>query len=194
VKRLVGAALLGFFAAGHVLAMELSVAAAGGPYLPTQQAFRDVYGTAASFGLEVRWLATRNLGFSAGVMTIEKQGTAVSLDGGPDAIGVKLRLTGIPLTACLHIPQGRFDIDLGAGLAYHDFEETWVDEGGPADSGKKWGVVTYASVAYALTSRLSVVGTLRYLDVPTGRPSRLTDKVNLGGFQALVGVSWRVLR
>ena len=193
MKKLLGAALVGLMAAGSGMATELSVAAVGGPYLPTQKAFRDVYGTGASYGLDVHWLITRNLGISTGVMNLERRGTAVSLDGGPEAMGVKLRLTSIPLTAFLYIPQGRIGIDLGIGFAYHNFEEAWIDESGPASSGTKWGMLASGSIAVAITSRLAVVGTLRYFDVPTGRPSRLTDKVNLGGFQALVGVSWTVV-
>jgi len=194
VRKLLGTALLALMAAGPVPAAELSIAGGGGLYLPVQQAFRDVYGTAALFSLDVRWLATRNLGFSAGALTLSRRGTAVSQDGGTEALGVKLRLTSVPLAAFWHIPRGRLGIDLGAGLAYHDFEETWADEGGPADSGAKWGLLAYASVAYKLTPRLSVVGTWRYLDIPTGRKSLLTDKVNLGGFQVLVGASWTFVR
>ena len=194
MKKLLGTVLLALLAAGPVLASELSVAGAAGLHLPTQQAFRDVYGTAAAFGLDVRWLATRNFGFSAGVMMLNRRGTAVSQDGGTESFGTELRLTSVPLTAFLHIPRGHFGFDLGAGLAYHDFEETWADEGGPATQGGKWGLLAYGSVAYKLTSRLSVVGTWRYLDVPTGRTSLLADKVNLGGFQVLVGVSWTIVR
>jgi len=193
MKKLLGAALIALLA-GPVLPSELSIAGAGGLHLPAQLAFRDVYGTAALFGLDVRWLAARNFGFSAGVMTLNRRGTAVSPDGGLESMGVKLRLTSIPLTAYWHIPRGRVGIDLGAGFAYHDFEETWADDSGPATSGGKWGLLACASVAYELTSRLSVFGTVRYLNIATGRPSLLTDEVNLGGVQVLVGASWTIWR
>lgn len=194
MKRLLAGAFLAFLVAGSIPAMELSIAVAAGPHFPVQEAFRNVYGTAAAFGLDVRWLATRNIGFSAGVMTLGKRGKAVSLDGGTEDMDVDLKIMSVPLTAYVHLRRGRFGFDLGAGLAYHDFEETWVDEVGPAVSGRKWGLLACASAGYDITPRLSIVGRLRYLDVPTGLASRLTDKVNLGGFQALVGVSWRVVR
>ncbi len=194
MKKLLATALLAVVAVGDGLAGELSVAGTFGIHWPAQSAFRDVYGTPAAFGLDVRWLLNPNLGFSAGVMSLNKQGTAVSLDGGPDALGVNLRLTTFPLTAYLHIPRGRFGLDLGAGLAFHDFKETWKEEGGPVSEGRKWGLLASASAAYEVTGRLSLVGTIRYLDVPTGQPSRLTDKVNLGGLQVLVGASWKILR
>jgi len=194
MKRLLGAVLLVLAAAGPGAALEFSIGGAAGLHLPTQQAFRDVYGSGAVFGLDVRCLVLRNVGLSAGIMTLRKSGTAVSLDGGTESIGVRLRLTSVPLIVSWHIPRGPVSLDLGAGLAYHDFEETWTEGGGPATAGTKWGLLAAASIAYELAPRLSVTGTLRYLDISTGRPSLLTSEVNLGGVQVLIGASWTFVR
>jgi len=194
MRRLLGTALLVLAAAAPGAALEFSIGGAAGLHLPTQQAFRDVYGSGAVFGLDVRCIVLRNVGLSAGIMTLRKSGTAVSLDGGTEAMGVRLRLTSVPLIVSWHIPRGPVSLDLGAGLAYHDFEETWAEDGGPATAGTKWGLLAAASVAYELAPRLSITGTLRYLDISTGRPSLLTAEVNLGGFQVLVGASWTFVR
>jgi hypothetical protein len=145
-------------------------------------------------GLDVRGVVGRGFGLAAGIMTFKKSGTALSLDGGAEPMGVELRLTSVPLIVFWHIRTGPVSLDLGAGVAYHDFEETWAGNGGPAVAGTTGGLLVSASIAYELAPRLSITGTFRYLDISTDRPSLLAGAVNLGGFQVLVGASWTFVR
>lgn len=191
-----------FLAAGVVLAGCLTVAdlaAASRPewgltvfsgiHLGREGAFSDVYGAAIPFGLEARFFM-RRFGLSVGGITLGKEGAAVSLDGGSAVFPVKIRMTSLPVMALLRLPLKRGNVDLGLGAVRTSYKETWP-QGGFLTEGSIWGFILGVNGEYGLSSRLALFASLRYLTAPTGRDSLLGYEIDLGGFQALAGVTVR---
>ncbi len=194
-----------FFGAGLVLAGL--VAAAGPPAASAQgldlglltgfhggreSGFREIYGVAIPFGLELRFL-TRRIGFSIGGFTLGGEGAAVSPDGGTETYAVKIRMTSLPVTAFLRVPWGRARLDIGLGAARTSYAETWP-AGGFRAEGSAWGFLIGFNAEYDLNPRLALSGSVRFFSVPTGRDSSFGNAIDLGGVQALAGVTIRLWR
>ncbi len=187
-----GAVLAGFLTVADLAAAsrpEWGLTVLSGIHFGRESAFSDVYGAAIPFGLEVRFFV-RRFGLSVGGVTLGKEGTAVSLDGGSAAFPVKIRLTSLPVMALLRLPLGRGNVDLGLGAVRTSYKETWP-QGDFLTEGSTWGFIFGVNGGYGLSSRLALFGSLRYLTAPTDRDSLLGKAIDLGGFQALAGVTVR---
>ncbi len=154
--------------------------------------FREIYGAAIPFGLELRFL-TRRIGLSIGGFTLGGEGAAVSRDGGTETYAVKIRMTSLPVTAFLRVPWGRARLDIGLGAVRTSYAETWL-VGGFRTEGSAWGFLLGFNAEYDLNPRLALSGSIRFFSVPTGRDSSFGSAVDLGGIQALAGVTIRLWR
>jgi hypothetical protein len=180
-----------FVAAGPpaASAYDLGLTVLSGIHVARESAFRDIYGAVIPVGLEVRFV-THGFGLSVGGFTLGKTGTAVSLDGGPGVYPVKIRMTALPVMAFFRIPRGRAHLDLGLGAVRTSFEETW-STGDFRVEGSAWGFLIGINAEYGLAPWLALSGSLRFSSAPTGRDSILGGAIDLGGFQALAGVTIR---
>ena len=180
-----------FLAAGPraAAAYELGLAVLSGVHVAREAAFRDVYGAAIPIGLEIRFV-TRGFGLSIGGFNLAKKGTAVGLDEGPAVYPVKIRMTSLPMMAFFRLPRGKAHLDLGLGAVRTSYEETW-SVGGFRTEGAAWGFLLGINAEYGVASWLALSGSLRFSSAPTGRDSLLGEAIDLGGFQALAGVTLR---
>jgi len=171
-------------------ALDMSVLA--GVHGARERGFRDIYGAAIPFGLELRFLM-RQIGFSVGGFTLGRAGTAISQDGGAENYPVKIRMTSLPVTAFLRVPWERAHLDLGLGAVRTSYAETWT-AGGFRAEGSAWGFLIGLNAEYNLTARVALSGSVRFFSVPTGRDSLFGSAIDLGGFQVLAGVTIRLWR
>jgi hypothetical protein len=171
-------------------AQDLGLSVLAGVHSGRESGFRDIYGAAIPVGLELRFM-TRRIGFSIGGFTIGAAGAALSPDGGAENYPVKIRMKSFPATAFLRVPWGRAGFDLGFGAVRTTYKETWF-VGGFRAEGSAWGFLLGLNTHYDLTPRLALSGSVRILSVPTGRDSLFGGDIDLGGFQALAGVTYRL--
>jgi len=182
-------AVLGLAAAAR--AQGLSVSLAAGSFRASEQAYRGIYGSSVPFSGDI-WLKLKgHFGLGAGFATLGDAGMAVPMGEDGAEYPVKLRRTSIPVVVFYQLDLKAVDVRLGAGLGAHRYVETWetVDL---EFKGNKVSPRFFAAASVALFGRLSLFGSATYDTIPTGAGSPLVDEVNLGGFQVLGGILFRI--
>jgi len=181
--------ILGLAAAAP--ARELTVSLSSGSFFARQSVSRRIYGSSIPVSLEAGFKLKWGVGVSAGLVSIRDRGSALSLDGGEEEYGLKFRRLAIPVSAFYALESGKFEFRFGAGASFNSYAEDWesVDLG---FEGNKVSPRFYAFAGYAVLPRWSLVGSVVYESIPTGAGSLLGENINLGGFQILAGVSYRV--
>ena len=183
--------LLGMSVAAAARAQELSVSFAAGSFRASEVAYREIYGPSVPFSADV-WLKLKgHFGLGAGLSRLSDEGRAVPIGEDGAEYPVKFRRTSLPVVFFYQLGFKALDIRLGAGLCAHRYEETWetVDLG---FKGNKVSPRFFVAASVALLGRLSLFGSATYDTIPTGAGSPLAVDVNLGGFQLLGGVAFRI--
>jgi hypothetical protein len=185
-----GIALVLGLAAG-CLAQEASLSFSAGGFFAGEKAYRDIYGVGVPITAELWIKAKGPIGLAAGYSWLNGSGHAVPLEDGDADYPVEFRRWTIPLVAFYQIDLKAIRIRAGAGIGIHRYEEVWPTSS-PVFEGRKVSPRIMASVSMKLIGKLSLTGTLIYETIPTGAGSLLTNEINLGGFQVLGGLSYRI--
>lgn len=175
--------------------LKLALSASSGMFFPKGEAYRELYGAGIPVSFDT-WLTIGNhFGASAGLNYLSDSGTAVPMDGGEDEYPLKFRRLTIPVSVYFEMHPGRtIDLRLGAGLGVHRYEEKWTSLSLEA-AGWKVSPRLYVSAdwrAVPSLARLAFIGTVAFDTIGVGSGALLADKPNIGGFQILVGASWRL--
>lgn len=172
-------------------AQELSVSFGAGGFFPSDGAYREIYGSSLSFAGDL-WLKLKGpVGFAAGFGRISDKGVAEPMDGGTETYAVEFRRTSIPFLVFYQIDAGPVAIRLGAGAGLHSYRETWqtVD----LDfRGHKTSPRIVLAVSAAVLNRVSLFCSGSFESIRTGESSFPDASINLGGFQVLGGLEFRV--
>lgn len=187
----VGVAALVLALAAAAPAQELSLSVGAGGLFPSSGGYRDIYGSGLSIGGDV-WLKLRGpFGFAAGFGHISDKGMAVGAGTGTAAYPLSFRRTSIPVVAFYQLDAGPVAARLGAGAGIHYYRETWqtVDL---HYSGHRVSPLIVMAVSLALLDRISLFCSAGYDSIRAGADSPLGATVELGGFQLLGGLAFRI--
>lgn len=186
-----GLALFVLGLAAAAPAQELSVSFGSGGFFPSDENYRQIYGSSLSLAGDI-WLKLKGpIGFAAGFGWMSDQGVAVPMNGGTETYPVEFRRTSLPLTVFYQFEAGPVAIRLGAGAGFHSYRETWqtVD----LDfKGHKASPRIILAVSAALLKRVSLFCSANYESIRTGEGSPLAESIDLGGFQILGGLAFRI--
>jgi len=174
-------------------AQEISVSLAAGRFFASKPAYREIYGQGTVLAGDV-WLKLRGpIGFAAGFGRVADSGLAVPLSGGDEAYPLDIRRTTVPLLVFYEAALAGIDVRIGAGVGIHSYKEVWPTEGISFEGDKvsaRWAL----TASIPLLDRLSLLVLASYESISTGAGSPLDANVNLGGFQLLGGLSFRLFR
>lgn len=187
----VGAALLLAVLTAAAPAQELSLSAGPGGFFPSDRVYRRIYGSSLSLAGDI-WLKLRGpIGFAAGINRLSDKGVAVPGEGGTETYPLEFERTSIPLVVFYQWNAGPAAIRLGAGVGIHRYQETWqtVDLDFKGDKVAPRFVLA-ASVK--VIDRISIFCSAGYESIPTREGSALAANVNVGGFQLLGGLEFRI--
>lgn len=180
---------LGLAASG--LAQEAGVSVTAGCFLANESVYREIYGASVPFMAEL-WLKTKGpFGLATGFAWLNDDGLAIGQGGGDAEYPLELRRATIPVIAFFQLDLKAIHVRVGAGLGIHKYRELWLTEGSVYEGNKVSPRFTI-SASTRLSGRLSLVGTFVFENVSTGAGSVLSSDVNLGGYQFLGGVSYRL--
>jgi hypothetical protein len=172
-------------------AQELSVSAGAGGFFPSDGNYRQFYGSSLSFAGDI-WLKLKGpIGFAAGFGRMSDKGVAVPMDGGTERFAVEFRRTSFPLIVFYQFDVGPFAIRLGAGAGFHSYRETWQTVDLDFE-GHKVSPRYVLNVSAELFKKISVFCSGTYESIRTGAGSDLARNIDLGGFQLLGGLAFRI--
>jgi hypothetical protein len=187
----VGLALFVAGLAAAAPAQELSLSFGVGGFFPSNGSYSTIYGSSLSFAGDI-WLKLKGpIGFAAGFGRVTDTGVAVPSDWGTETYPLEFRRTSVPLIVFYQFDAGPVAIRLGAGAGLHSYRETWqtVD----LDfKGHKTSPRIVLAVSAAFLRRISVFCSGSYESIRTGEGSLPAANVNLGGFQVLGGLAFRI--
>jgi hypothetical protein len=183
------ALILGLAASGA--AQEAGLHVASGAFLANDAVCREIYGATMPLMAEI-WLKTKGpFGVSSGLTWLADDGLAIAQGGGSEEYPLKLRRTTIPVIAFYQLDLKAVHLRFGAGLGIHKYRELWTTED-IVYEGSKVSPRFVFQAWKRLAGRLSFVGTFVYEGVSTGAGSVLASSVDLGGYQLLGGLSYRL--
>ena len=170
---------------------ELSLSFGAGGFFPSDENYRQIYGSSLSLAGDI-WLKLKGpVGFAAGFGRTADKGVAEPMDGGTETYAVEFWRTSIPLLVFYQIDAGPVAIRLGAGAGIHSYRETWqtvdLDFGGHKISPR-----IVLAVSAAVLKRVSLFCSGSFESIRTGESSLPDASINLGGFQVLGGLEFRV--
>jgi hypothetical protein len=183
---------LGLTTAAH--GRSLSFSFSTGMFIADQNAYSKIYGRGIPISLDAWYTLTDHFGLAVGLDMLRDGGTAIALSGGEEVYPLRFRRVTIPVSLFYALDFGKITLRLGAGPAFHSYEEKWTTTE-LVYKGKKVSPRFFAAVAYRLVPglpRLSLVGSLAYNSIPTKAGSPLVEAANLGGFEVLIGAAFRV--
>jgi hypothetical protein len=181
--------LLGLAAAAP--AQHLTVSLGTGGFFPSDGAYRQIYGSGLSLAGDVWFTLGGRFGIAAGFGRLSDNGLAVPIEGGGAEYPVSLRRTSIPVIAYYALGSKAIDVRLGAGGALHSYKETWQTVDLDFEGSKLTPRLVLA-VSVAVIDKLSLFFSASYDAIPTGAGSLLAADINLGGFQVLGGLAFRI--
>jgi hypothetical protein len=190
-RLLAGAAVLVAAMAAAVPAQELAVSIGAGGFFPSHREYRLVYSSAQVWAGNVWFKLKGPVGLAAGYERLSDKGTAVAMDGGVEVYPLEFRRTSIPLIAFYQIEAGPAAFQLGAGIGVHSYRETWrtVD----LDfEGRKVSPRFVLAVFVAPVERLSLFCRASAESIRTGEGSFLAPNIDIGGFQIVGGLAFRI--
>jgi len=170
----------------------LSVTAGVG--LPSDEVFRDVYGsTMVPIAAQVDWrIGTSGFGLFGGLRWISATGEAIAEDSSL-ASGERLefRMISWRVGPSWSVPRGPWGFGVGAGLAYNSYREEW-DAAGLRTDDSGVGAVFQGRVERRLIGRLSALLRLEYSWFEADAPEHTgLASVSLGGTDIGGGVVLR---
>jgi len=187
----VGLALFVAGLAAAAPAQELSLSFGVGGFFASNGSYSTIYGSSLSFAGDI-WLKLKGpIGFAAGFGRVTDTGVAVPSDGGTETYPLEFRRTSVPLIVFYQFDAGPVAIRLGAGAGLHSYRETWqtVD----LDfRGHKTSPRIVLAVSAAVLKRVSLFCSGSFESIHTGESSLPDASINLGGFQVLGGLEFRV--
>ena len=191
--RQVGAALalavLGMAAAAT--AQHLTVSLAAGGFFPSDETYRQIYGNGMVIAGDA-WLAfEKHFGLAVGYGRLSDDGLAVPVSGGEASFPLSFTRTTVPLLVFYELGSKAVTVRLGAGAGFHSYRESWqtVDL---EFSDSKVGPRLVLAVSAAIFGRLSLYASATYDSIPTGEGAALATNIDLGGFQVLGGLAYRI--
>ena len=191
--RRVGAALalavLGLAAAAT--AQHLTVSLAAGGFSPSDATYRQIYGNGTVIAGEA-WLAfEKHFGLAVGYGRLSDDGLAVPVSGGEASFPLSFTRTTVPLLVFYELGSKAVTVRLGAGAGFHSYRESWqtVDL---EFSDSKVGPRLVLAVSAAIFGRLSLYASATYDSIPTVEGAALATNIDLGGFQVLGGLAYRI--
>ncbi len=173
-------------------ARELSVSLAAGGFFSSDSAYRQIYGSGPAIAGDVWLKLIGPFGLAAGFSSLSDKGIAVPLDQGTVEYPLEIRRTTVPVMAFYQIDAGPATVRLGAGAGFHSYKEVWPT----ADldyKGNKVAPRLALTVLVRVIGRLSLLGAACYEPIPTGAGTFQDRNIDLGGFQVLGGLSFRIL-
>jgi hypothetical protein len=193
--RRVGAALalaiLGLAAAAT--AQHLTVSLAAGGFSPSDATYRQIYGNGMVIAGDA-WLAfEKHFGLAFGFGRLSDDGLAVPVSGGAASFPLSFTRTTVPLLFFYELGSKAVTVRLGAGAGFHSYRESWqtVDL---EFSDSKVGPRLVLAVSAAIFRRLSLYASATYDSIPTGAGAALATDIDLGGFQVLGGLAYRIFQ
>jgi hypothetical protein len=182
-------AVLGLAAAAP--AQHLTVSLGAGGFFPSDAAYRQIYGNGTVIAGEA-WLAfEKHFGLAVGFGRLSDDGLAVPVSGGEASFPLSFTRTIVPLLVFYELGSKAVTVRLGAGAGFHSYRESWqtVD----LDfSDSKVGPRLVLAVSAAILGRLSLYASATYDSIPTGAGASLATNIDLGGFQVLGGLAYRI--
>ena len=173
------------------LAQEGALSFSAGGFFAGEGIYREIYGASVPFTLEL-WLKAKGpFGLVAGASWLKDDGQALAQGGGDAEYPVELRRTSIPLLAFYELDFKSVRVRVGAGAGIHSYKEVWLTSA-PEFGGRKVAPRFMIAAFARLSGRLSLVGTFVYETISTGAGSLLSSSVDLGGYQLLGGLSYRI--
>jgi hypothetical protein len=172
-------------------AQEISLSIGAGSFFPSQSAVRQVYGSGLILAGDV-WIKLKGpVGFASGFGRLSDKGVAVPMGEGAEEYPLAFRRTSVPLLVFYELGSRTVDVRLAAGIGIHSFREAWQTVDLVYTAHRVSPRFTLAT-SIALTDRLSLFCSATYDSIPTKAGSLLSAAVNLGGFQLLGGLAFRI--
>jgi hypothetical protein len=172
-------------------AQDLAVSIGAGGFFPSHEAYRRVYGSGFGLAGDVWFKLKGPVGFAAGYSRLSDEGTAVTLGGGDAVYPLEFRRTSVPLIVFYQIDAGPVAVRLGAGAGIHSYRETWPT----ADldfEGRKISPRFVLAVFVTPVERLSLFCGASTESIRTGEGSYLARDIDIGGFQVIGGLAFRI--
>jgi hypothetical protein len=182
-------AVLGMAAAAA--AQHLTVSLGAGGFFPSDATYRRIYGDGLAMAGDA-WLAfEKHFGLAVGYGQISDDGLAVPVSGGGASFPLSFRRTTVPLLAFYEFGSKAVTVRLAAGAGFHSYRESWqtVDL---EFSDTKVAPRLVLAVSAAVFGRLSVHASATYDSISTGAGAALATDIDLGGFQVLGGLAYRI--
>jgi hypothetical protein len=181
--------ILGLAASGA--AQEAGLHVASGAFLANDGVYREIYGGSVPLMAEI-WLKTKGpFGVSTGLTWLKDSGLAIAQGGGDAEYPLELRRTTIPVIAFYQLDLKAVHLRFSAGVGIHKYRELWTTED-IVHEGSKVSPRFVFQAWKRLAGRVSLVGTFVYEGVSTGAGSVLASNIDLGGYQLLGGLSYRI--
>ncbi len=191
--RRVGAALaLAVLAlAPAAAAQHLTVSLAAGGFFPSDATYRQLYGNGTVIAGEAWLTFEKHFGLAVGFGRLSDEGLAVPVSGGEASFPLSFTRTTVPLLVFYELGSRAVTVRLGAGAGFHSYRESWqtVDL---EFSDNKVGPRLVLAVSAAIFGRLSLHASATYDSIPTGAGAALATNIDLGGFQVLGGLAYRI--
>jgi hypothetical protein len=182
-------AVLGLAAAAP--AQHLTVSLGAGGFFPSDAAYRQIYGNGTVIAGEA-WLAfEKHFGLAVGYGRLSDEGLAVPVSGGEASFPLSFTRSTVPLLVFYELGSKAVTVRFGAGAGFHSYRESW-DTVELEFSDKKVGPRLVLAVSAAVFGRLSLYASATYDSVPTGAGAALDTNIDLGGFQVLGGLAYRI--
>jgi hypothetical protein len=165
----------------------------GGAFYPGQSPVRAIYGD-VSFPAHVQlgFRVGGQLSLTAGYRYLGLAGATRSVEPAVDDEGYDLRLVVHSVRAAFRLDSslGESPLFVQAGYAYNFYRESWegVDQ---VINGRAGGVFFAAGAEIPVSWPLAVQIRLEYALVPTKKGGLFADEVDLGGFDAVIGLVFR---
>jgi hypothetical protein len=182
-------AVLGLAAAAT--AQHLTVSLGAGGFFPSDTAYRQIYGNGMVIAGDA-WLSfEKHFGLAVGYGRLSDDGLAVPISGGEASFPLSFRRTTVPLLAFYEFVSKAVTVRLGAGAGFHSYRETWqtVDL---EFSDNILAPRLVLAVSAALFGRLSLYASATYDSIRTGAGAALGTDIDLGGFQVIGGLAYRI--
>jgi hypothetical protein len=132
-----------------------------------------------------------HLGFAAGFGLLSDKGMAILAGSGNAEYPLSFRRVSVPIVVFYQLPAGPVTLRFGAGAGIHSYKETWQT----VDLSYKGHTISprlVMTASLALMNRISLFCSASYDSIRAGADSALGTTVQIGGFQLLGGLAFRI--
>ena len=172
----------------------LGISAASGAFYAGQGSFRSLYGDVqAAIHIQADVHLSRKIFLFAGFRTLQTKGATAVIGTGiaDEHYSLEFRVSSIRAGLGFRLPIRRFALRLGVGGSFNSVRERWLDF--PEDEAlKAAGFFGNIGFGFELGRRWEIFSRLEYATIPTDSGSALQSKVNLGGFEAVLGLMFKL--